>query len=140
MIDYLSKAVCMHDKVSRAFKHKVSSKKRTDTEEEGIWRDPRYIANPMGAPNAQNAALLTQNVTENSTNRNEANANIETRLRKMEDAVSKVTSPGTEERDYDVRMLRIQWRNIAIVMDRCFFVLYAITIVITTCILFPRPT
>ena len=33
---------------------------------------------------------------------------------------------------------RAKWRNVAIVMDRCFLILYAITVVITSAILFPR--
>ena len=134
----------MHDKVSRAFKHKLSRNKLIDTDDAAIWRDARYSGNPMAAPNAQSAALLSSNTSDGispNANDNRSANNIETRLRKMEDLVSKVTAPapGTEERDYDVRILRIQWRNVAIVMDRCFFALFAITIIITTSIIFPKP-
>ena len=144
MIDYISRAVFMHDKVSRAFKHKLSSNRQSETEDAAPWRDARYGGNPMAAPNAQSAALLSSNTSGRlSPDANDIRSenNIETRLRKMEELVSKVSAPdrGTEERDYDVRMLRIQWRNIAIVMDRCFFVLYALTIIITTTTIFPQP-
>ena len=33
---------------------------------------------------------------------------------------------------------RAQWRNVAIVMDRCFFILYVLTIVVTSLLLFPK--
>ena len=144
MIDYISKAVFMHEKVSRAFKHKLSSNKPIETEDAAIWRDARYGGNPVAAPNAQSAALLSSNTSDRlspNANDNRSENTIETRLRKMEALVSKVkiSTPGSEERDYDVRILRIQWRNIAIVMDRCFFALYALTIIITTSIIFPKP-
>ena len=136
----------MHDKVSRAFKHKLSSNKPIETEDAAIWRDARYGGNPVAAPNAQSAALLSSNNSDRlspNANDNRTENSIETRLRKMEALVSKVKistpTPETEERDYDVRILRIQWRNVAIVMDRCFFAFYALTIIITTSIIFPKP-
>ena len=64
---------------------------------------------------------------------------LDERIKKMEELVGKVTDSGMADRDYDVRMVRVQWRNVSLVMDRAFFVFYVILIIITTSIYFPRP-
>ena len=139
MIDYVSKAVFLHDRVKRAFKHRLSDTRhlKEETEETALWRDPRYsgASATLGAPNNASAALLSSNLSPNMQNA----STLDERLKKMEDLISKVTNPETDERDYDIRMLRIQWRNIAIVLDRCFLVFYSLTIIITTSIIFPKP-
>ena len=41
--------------------------------------------------------------------------------------------------DCYLKLLCRQWRDVALVFDRLFFIMYIILIVVSLCVLFPRP-
>ena len=65
---------------------------------------------------------------------------LDGKLRKIETMVAEMAENEDPERGRDLRILRIKWRNVSMVMDRMFFVLYLVVIIITMLILFPYPT
>ncbi len=123
-IDVLARGLLIHNRVSKAFLRTVTYKPSNDVidaMEAGKRSKPIALNDGKG-----------QLTTENLLSANE-------RLRQIEDTLMKAGDPAAMEKDCDVRILRIQWRNIALVMDRLFFVLYFFTLVITLAVLFPRP-
>ena len=78
----------------------------------------------------------------NGMGANESIVQMDQKLRHMETLVARLGSNQASDDPPDtpnLRLLKAQWRNVGVVMDRLFFVIYFIVIIITLSILFPWP-
>lgn len=78
--------------------------------------------------------LLMEGTTDNDLARE-----INTRLHRVEKMMEDY-KPQVIEQHRNVRILKLQWMGIALVLDRFFFFVYLITLSVTLVILFPWPT
>ena len=65
---------------------------------------------------------------------------LEKRLRSMHTMISDVIKKQNdkEDRERHYEKIEVQWRNLALVLDRLFFIIYLIGILISLSVLFPR--
>ncbi len=65
---------------------------------------------------------------------------METHLRKIENGVSDmITAFKEREINNDLIQIRREWQAVAVALDRLFFILFILAIVISVIVLFPRP-
>ena len=137
IIDGLSRILLLHGRASKSFQWTVTSiPEDTDlgSMEEGICSRNGDLAKDS---QKGEATELTTDI-DNSQLETTAFADINIRLQHMESLI-KDQAIVPKKQNNSIKILKLQWMAIALVMDRLFFCMYFITLIVSLLVLFPRP-
>ena len=130
-IDVLARILLLHGRVQAAFYRPRAKKDVTAIRNQYEFKPFTFGHADALHYHSENHSSMSQST--------EYIVQIDEKLRKLETLIVQNGDRTCEEVEHDYRIARTQWRNVAIVMDRLFFVMYLITLIVTFVLLFPRP-
>lgn len=136
-IEGLARALCLYGRLSPVFKVTLKSKRPTRARADNINVTPSLYPPLLGNVLYTN----THNTSNDTEGLHDVIVRLDNRLDKVEENLTKVKEEDSLQanHEFEMRILRLRWRNIAIVLDRLFLSLYFLAIIISLVLLFPRP-